>query len=289
MSIMDKVRIITDSNAYLSPATIEQYRIQVIPHRIRASGDVTDEKLGYGAEELFHRLPTAPVLPQGQLPQVLAADVNRILELYQASGREAEQIMSIHMSSQLSPMWQQARRAAEMLKGRYTIRVIDSMSTSFGLGLLVEMAAQAAAAGANVHEIARIVNGAVPHLYVSVFSESLNYLERSAQLSASQSLLGTLLGIKAMLMMEEGRLQPLEKVQTREEVVEKLYDFVAEFANVERVGVLHHDYTEPCSALIERLQILLPRATIQTVNYPSSLGVHLGPHMLGVVVYEGIQ
>jgi DegV family protein with EDD domain len=289
MSIMDKVRIITDSNAYLSPAAIEQYRIQVIPHRIRASGDVADEKLGHAAEELFRRLPSVSVLPQGQLPQVLAADVNRILELYQTTGREAEQIMSIHMSSQLSPMWQQARRAAEMLKGRYTIRVIDSMSTSFGLGLLVEMAAQAAAAGANVHEIARIVNGAVPHLYVSVFSESLNYLERSAQLSASQSLLGTLLGIKAMLMMEEGRLQPLEKVQTREEVVEKLYDFVAEFANVERVGVLHHEYSDSCAALIERLQLLLPRATIQTVNYPSSLGVHLGPHMLGVVVYEGMQ
>jgi DegV family protein with EDD domain len=286
---MDKVRIVTDSNAYLAPQTLEKYRILVIPHRLRASGEVADERLGHGAEDLFQRLPSTPVLRADQLPQVLPADVNRILDLYQATSRDAEQIMSIHMSSQLSPMWNQARRAAEMLKGRYTIRVVDSMSTSFGLGLLVEMAAEAAVGGANVNEIARIVNGAVPHLYVSVFSESLNYLERSAQLSASQSMLGTLLGIKAMLMMEEGRLQPLEKVQTRDEVVEKLYDFVAEFAHVERVGVMHHSYSESCATLIERLESMLPHATIQPVNYPASLGAHLGPNMLGVVVYEGMQ
>ena len=148
----------------------------------------------------------------------------------------------IHMSSELSPMWSEARKAAEMLKGRHTIRVIDSLSTSYGLGLLVEQAAEAAEAGADVHEIARVVNGAIPHLYLAIFSESLSYLERSAGLSPSQSLLGTMLGIKAMLMMEDGQLTPLEKVQTKDEVIEKLQQFVVEFASVERIGVVQHSY-----------------------------------------------
>jgi DegV family protein with EDD domain len=174
-----------------------------------------------------------------------------------------------------------------MLKGRYTIRVIDSMTASYGLGLLVEMAAAAAEQGAGLHEIARIVNGAIPHLYLSVFSESLNYLERSAHLSGSQSILGTLLGIKAMLMMEEGKFQPLEKVQTQDEVVDKLYEFVAEFAHVERVGVMQHHYSDPSQLLIGRLRELLPQALIQPIAYPPSLAVHLGPNMLGVMVYEG--
>jgi len=165
--------------------------------------------------------------------------------------------------------------------------VIDSMSTSFGLGLLVEKAARAAAQGANINDIARIVNGAVPHLYVAMFSESLNYLERSAHLGPSQSLLGTMLGIKAMLMIEEGKLISLEKVQTREEVVEKLYEFVAEFAHIDRVGVLHHAYEEPQATLIAQLKDALPHAQVQAVSYPPSLAVHLGPNMVGVVVYEG--
>jgi DegV family protein with EDD domain len=166
--------------------------------------------------------------------------------------------------------------------------VIDSLSTSYGLGLLVEKAAAAAEAGANVNEIARIINGAIPHLYVTIFSESLNYLERSAHLGPSQSLLGTMLGIKAMLMIEEGKLIPLEKVQTREEVVDKLFEFVAEFAHVEQVGVMMHEYESPSDTLIERLHEALPATPVHTLTYPPSLAAYLGPNVIGVIVFEGM-
>ncbi len=107
--------------------------------------------LANGAPDVVYRV----VIPAGvnRLPDVHAADINVILDAYRRLGRQAEQIVSIHMSSELSPMWQQARRAAEMLKGRYSIRVIDSLSTSYGLGLLVEQAAIAAAKGASLSEI----------------------------------------------------------------------------------------------------------------------------------------
>ena len=32
---MSKVRIVTDSNAYLSPEVRDRYQIEVIPHRIK--------------------------------------------------------------------------------------------------------------------------------------------------------------------------------------------------------------------------------------------------------------
>ncbi len=284
---MGKVRIVTDSNAYLPPEVAAHYKIEVIPHRIKIGGAFYEEDATFNADELFGKLHDAQAMGLNPLPEVLPADLNTILDIYQSTDKAAEQIISIHMSSQLSPMWQQARRAADLLKGRYTIRVIDSLSTSYGLGLLVEKAAQAAERGATINEIARIVNGAVPHLYVAIFSESLSYLERSAHLGSSQSLLGTMLGIKAMLMIEEGKLISLEKVQTRDEVVEKLYEFVAEFAHVDRVGVLHHAYPEPQQTLTARLCEALPYAQVHTVSYPPSLAVHLGPNTVGVVVYEG--
>lgn len=284
---METVRIVTDSNAFLPAEILEKYPIDVIPHRIKVGGAMVEETDDFGADNLFTRYQEAQLNGEGGQPLIQAADINTILDAYQQPGKETEQIVSIHMSSQLSPMWQQARRAAEMLKGRYTIRVIDSLSTSFGLGLLVEEAAKAAMAGESVNEIARIVNGAVPHLYVTAFAESLGYLERSAGLNPSQSLLGTMLGIKPMLMMEEGRLVPLEKVQTREEVVDKLVEFVTEFANVEALGIVQHAYQEPRDLLIERLHEALPDLKIQCVNYAPSLATYLGPNMMGVMVYEG--
>lgn len=284
---MSKVRIVTDSNAYLAPEILEEYPIDVIPHRIKIGPSLYEEDEHFSAEELFAKLQEAQSVGINKLPEVQAADLNSILDCYQRLGRDAEQIVSIHMSSELSPMWGQARKAAEMLKGRYTIRVLDSLSTAYGLGILVEQAAKAAADGANVHEIARIINGAIPHLYFAAFAESLHYLERSARLGPSQSLLGSMLGIKAMLMMEDGHLAPLEKVQTREEVVDKLFEFVVEFANVERVGILQHDYTSTRDSLVERLREAVPGMEIQQITYPPSLAAYIGPEAIGVMIYEG--
>ncbi len=284
---MGHVRIVTDSNAYLSPGFLAAHPVEIIPHRVKIGSAVYEEGADFTADTLFQKLNAAQASGANPTPEVLAADVNTILDAYQAPGNSGEQIISIHMSSELSPMYAMARRAADMLRGRYSIRVIDSQSTSFGLGQLVETAALASETGAPLSEIARIVNGAVPHLYVALFSESLNYLERSAQLSASQSVLGTMLGIKAMLMMEEGRLATLEKVQTREEVVEKLFEFVMEFARVQAVGVMQHNYEKHRGMLIERIKESLPRTPVHEVSYPPSLATYLGQNVLGVVVREG--
>lgn len=283
---MSKVRIVTDSNAYLSAEVVEKYAITIVPHRIKIGGSFFEEDADFSTEELFEKVHEAQRMGVSKLPEVQAPSVNAFLDIFHAGG-EGEQIVCIHMSRELSPMWATARKAAEMLRGRFTIRVIDSQSTSYGLGLLVEQAAKAAEQGAGVNEVARIVNGAIPHLYFAGFSESLHYLERSAALSASQSLLGTMLGIKAMLMMEDGRLMTQEKVQTRDEVVEKLAEFVTEFASVKEMGVFEHSYDTQRDALIDRLRETLPKTPIHKITYPPSLAAYLGPNAIGVLVYEG--
>jgi DegV family protein with EDD domain len=284
---MSKVRIVTDSNAYLPPGLVEKHKIEVIPHRLKIAGSFYEEDADFTADDLFHKLSEAQQNGVSPVPELQAPHVNTFLDYFQGN-HDGQPIVAIHMSSELSPMWAQARRAAEMLKGRYTIRVLDSQSASFGLGLLVKLAAEAAETGANVADIARIVNGAVPHLYATFFTESLGYLQRSASLSSSQSLLGTMLGIKAMLMIEDGKLATQEKVQTREEVVEKLHEFVVEFASVREIGVMHHAYESQRNDLIARLRESLPRVTVHKVDYPPSLATYIGPNTLGVVVYEGM-
>jgi DegV family protein with EDD domain len=283
-----KVCIVTDSNASIPKDILELYPIEVIPHTIRLGRDRYEETADLTVDRLFQLLREKQSSGHTVMPELEAPNINRILDCYQKVVREADEIVAIHMSNHLSPMWAQSRRAAEMMMGRYRIRVIDSLSTSLGLGVLVELAAKAAASGANLHEIARIINGAVPHLYVTFFAETLNYLERSAQLGAAQSVLGTMLGIKAMLTMEDGKLIPLEKVQNREEVVDKLYDFVAEFAHIEQVGIVQHRYEQTQEQFLARLKEGLPRLSSRLLHYPPSLAVHLGPSVMGVVVYEGM-
>ena len=285
---MSKVRIVTDSDASIPDHILEKYPIEVIPQVLRVGQERYEDANGFSADQLFQHIRENQSGGRKLLPEVEAPDINRIIDLYQRLGQEAEEIVVIHMSSSLSPMWSQSRKAADMMMGRYRIRVMDSQTTAMGLGMLAELAAHAAEDGANLYEVARIVNGAIPHIYVTFFAETLYYLERSARLGAAQSVLGTMLGIKAMVTMEDGQLIPLEKVQTREDVAEKLYDYTAEFAQNERIGLVQHRYEQTQDHLLERLGEGLPNIPAHVWRYPPSLAAHLGPNVMGVIVYEGL-
>jgi len=267
---------------------VEAYSIEIIPHVLRIGRQRYDETEDFSSERFFQALREHQVGGRSMLPEVEAPNINRVLDCYQKVGQQADQVIAIHMSSHLSPMWAQSRKAAEMMMGRYGIRVIDSMTASMGLGILVQMAAQAAADGADLYEAARLINGAVPHMYIAFFSETLHYLERSAKLGSAQSVLGTMLGIKAMITMEGGKLVPLEKVQHRQDVVEKLYNFTAEFSNLEEVGVVQHRYEQTQADFVERMKEGLPNVPVRILPYTPSLAAHLGPNVMGVIVYEGI-
>ena len=74
---------------------------------------------------------------------------------------------------------------------------------------------------------------------------------------------------------------------SNKEVVEKLQEFVIEFADIEGIGILHHQYDAAAEDLLVRLAEALPDLAVERVTYPPSLACHLGGNVLGVMVYEG--
>jgi DegV family protein with EDD domain len=169
---------------------------------------------------------------------------------------------------------------------------MDSMSASWGLGLLVKAAAEAAAAGQSLDAIIRLVRGMLPHIYLVFFVERLDYLERGGRIGSAQALLGTMLRIKPLLLVEDGEIMPLEKVRTRELAIEKVADFVAEFATIQQVVILksplENEVNELIGELREHLSAALPSQEFEVIEYDPVLACHLGPDALGVIVYEGL-
>jgi len=161
------------------------------------------------------------------------------------------------------------------------------LTTSWGLGLLVRAAAEAAEAGQSLDEIVRLVRGMVPHIYVVFFVERLDYLEKGDRIGPAQAFLGTMLNIKPLLIMEDGDIIPLEKVRTRASAIEKLSDFVGEFADIEQVVILRSPLGNGTDQLMEHLNLILPDHTFPVIEYDAVLACHLGPDAMGVTVYEG--
>jgi fatty acid-binding protein DegV len=106
--------------------------------------------------------------------------------------------------------------------------VLDTATTSVGLGLIVEAAARASADGAPQAEVVRIIRGMMPHMYALLFSDTLEYLEAWGRLGTAQTVLGSMLGLKPLSTMEDGDLLPIEKVEIWA-AIDKLYDLSSNF------------------------------------------------------------
>jgi fatty acid kinase fatty acid binding subunit len=282
---MPNVRIVTDSTAHFrQPDFARRNNVTIVPLTIHFGEASLHEGADIDADEYYRR-----VADGGPLASASSPSPETFLALYEELAKTGEPIVSIHLSSKLSHTWRNARAAADLLLGRCQVMVIDTLTTSVGLGLLVEAAAEAAERGESMDEIVRIVRGMIPRLYVVFFVESLEYLEHSRRLGKAQARLGTMLGIKPFMTIEEGEIVPMEKVRTRQQAVEKLMEFITEFSSIEHLAILHGaaNHTDETRQLLERLALDFPGRQWEVTTYGPSLATQIGPDSLGVIVFEG--
>jgi fatty acid-binding protein DegV len=83
----------------------------------------------------------------------------------------------------------------------------------------------------------------------------------------------------------------MEKVRTREKAIDKLIEFVAEFSRIEKIAVVQSPSRAGKDArlLLDRLQSSFPGYEFDSFTYGPTLGTHIGPHSLGLIVYEGVE
>jgi DegV family protein with EDD domain len=281
---MGKVRIVTDSTAELSPELADRLGVTVIPLNIHIGEEKFLDGVDINTEGFFRKLEKTDSLPFTTSPPL-----NVFEDTYRTFGRATDGIVSIHISAKLSDTVELAKEAASSLIGQRDVAVIDSFSTSLGLRTLVMAASEAAKKGAPMDEVVRLVRAMIPHVYLVFFVESLEYLERGGRVGEAEALLGTMLSIKPLLIIEDGDILPLEKVRTRGNGIDKLFEFITEFPYLENISILKGDNAIDPTELLERLQVAYPGMEIDVVTYGPLLATHLGPGAIGVFVYEGIS
>ncbi len=280
-----KVAIVTDSTAYFEPGEAEKLGVHIVPLNIQLGSNRFLDTVGIDTDELFRRLSYSGGFPSSHPPEAHVFE-----QLYAQLHKQTDQILSIHISGHLSKTINQAQLGAEALLGRCSIAVVDSLTTSVGLGILVKAAAKAANQGASLDDIVRLVRGMLPHVYLVFYVETMEFLERSGRIGKAQAILGSMLNIKPILFMEDGDIIPLEKVRTTEKAIEKLFEFVAEFDNLEQTAIIQRNRqpNKEARVLQERLEQSFPNLSFPIIQYGPDLATRVGPNALGIVVYEGL-
>jgi DegV family protein with EDD domain len=274
-----RVAIVTDSTASIPAEIAAKLDITVVPLIVRL-GDREHEESDVAPDEvldaLVRKVPVSTSPPEP--PAFFWA--------YQyAMAAGAETIISIHISEKLSKTCDAARLAAEQLP--IPVHVVDARSIAMAVGYTAVAAAEAAHAGADLREIASVVehrrSNSTPLFYV----DTLEYLRRGGRIGKAAALLGTALELKPLLTVDEGLIAPLTRVRKAERAINRLEELALEWAGDRPVDVaVHHvGAADGADALARRLQGRFPSVGSWCVNPVSwVLGVHSGPGMLGVVV-----
>ncbi len=283
---MSKVKIVTDSTAQLDPDLVQELGITVVPLEISFGSKKFLEGVDLTTEDFFRHMARSHVMPSASAPTI-----EDFRQVYGELSQTTDKILSVHVSGKFNETCANARSAASNFLGRCEIVVIDSWTVSLGISILAQAAARAAKQDVALDEIVRLVRGMIPHIYTVFFTNALEYLERDNLLSKSQAILGTMLDIHPFLAIEEGEILPMEKVRTREKAIDKLVDFVSEFSRIQQIAVIQSPLRggKDARLLLDRLQSNFSAYKFEIINYGATLGTHIGPYGLGLIVYEGME
>jgi DegV family protein with EDD domain len=283
-TIHSRIHIVTDSaSAFPNAGIALRSDVTVLPLTIHIGTRSFLEHDGNTLEEIGSLMER-----HDPLPVVASPSVETFLSTFECISQHSRNILCLLSSNRLCRAVRNARTAAAAFTGRVNIIVMDSLTTSAGVGFLIGEALQSADRGASLEEVVRQLRYLVPRMYAVFFVEDLEYLQHTGKVSRSQVLLGEMLGIKPFLSLEEGGLIPIEKVLTREQAVEKLVEFVSEFTNLRRLVVVYNSYDGQAQGrlMVQRVREVFPGCPVSTARLGASVASIFGPRSTGLIIFD---
>jgi DegV family protein with EDD domain len=276
------VTVVTDSTAYLPAELTEGYGIHVVPLYVVLPGRSGREGLDVGPEDVARALAV-----RGQTVSTSRPTPGDFVTAYrQALDAGADQLVSVHLSGELSGTSDAARLAASQV-GEHLVTVVDSRSAAMGCGFAVLAAARSAAAGADGAAVAEAARRTAAETSTYFVVDTLEHLRRGGRIGAAAAILGSALAVKPVLHVKDGRVVPLEKVRTAARANSRLVQRAVEAAGDRSVSVAVHHLAadERADRLATELRERLPALReLHVSELGAAIGAHVGPGAVGVVV-----
>lgn len=282
------VRVLTDSTACLPPEVAARAGVSVLPLHVLVGRRTLAEGVDVTSAEV------AELLRAGKEPVSTSSPApGEVVERYRALAAEpgCTGIVSVHLSGRVSGTVETARLAARAVREEVTVEVVDSRVLGMAMGFAACAAAEVAAGGGSLDEVARAAGDRAAASHTFFVLDTLEYLRRGGRVGAAQSLLASALAIKPLLTLADGQVEPLERVRTRsralarlEEYCSRVVDGASEQGRTVELAVHHLAAVDRAEGLREQLAAAHPEAATMVVELGAVTAVHTGPGTLAVAV-----
>lgn len=219
-----RIRIITDSICDVPKEYAERHNIRVMPLTVNFGDESFRDGIDLSLEEFMTKLEKSEVMSTtSQVPP------GAFLEAYKEEIALGNKVISIHGSSQLSGTYNSAVMAKEQLaEAGDNIHVIDSMAITLGAGILVIKAARLAEDGLDPEAVVKEIEESKQRLKSLFILDTLKYLHKGGRLSLSASIVGSILNVKPILTVNDGKMELYGKARGIKKAIATVMDTVKE-------------------------------------------------------------
>lgn len=278
--------IFVDGSSNLPGRLLRELGIEILPCTYSMDGVPSTYD---GSLDSFDAHSYYEMLRQGGRVQTSLLNTQLFLDSFRPVLERGEDAVYFSMSSGISGTCQAARMAAQELLEEFperTVRVVDSLGSGFGTGLMACKAADLRAAGKTAAETADIMDADAQNTLQFFTVDDLNFLKRTGRVSGATAMIGTVLNIKPVLWGDPtGHITARSKHRGRKKAMASIveeYRSRVEDAENQRVAISHGDCPEDAQALADMVcAVAKPKELIIAPHEPFT-GAHVGPGMLAL-------
>ena len=150
----------------------------------------------------------------------------------------------------------------------------------------VEAGVAARAAGADAQAVAAAMQRVVESQKVLFAVDTLEYLYKGGRIGGAAALLGSMLQLKPILRLLDGKIEAVERVRTSNKALLRMMTLAAEWMGSEamRVVVMDSACSERAQEVVEHLPKYLNVQNVTSVALSPVIGTHTGLGTVGLTI-----
>lgn len=276
-----KVKIITDSTNDLDEETIQKNDILVLPLYVQFSDASFEDGVNITTPELYRM-----VEEKKELPKTAAVTMETLTQTFEKYVQEGYEVIFMGISKQMSRTYENAVLAAKEVSEEH-IYVVDSMNLSTGIGLLLLKACKYRDQGLTAKEISELLK-ADCHRVLSQFAiERMDYLYKGGRCSGMAKLFGTLLKIKPIIAVRDGKMHVAKKPHGKMKVAldVMIEQLKGDLDRLDRdvVIITHSLAFEYCDYIKKQIAVFLKDVPILCTVAGCVISSHCGQGTIGIL------
>jgi len=273
------IKIVIDSTSDVTNEVIEKYNLKMVPLTVNFEDESFLDKIELSSGDFFEKLEKSE-----KLPTTSQVSPGVFVEAFSEIVLDGDQVLGIFLASEFSGTYDSARIAKNMI-GSDNIHIIDSRNVCLGTFSLILEAIELVNQNKTIEKIVEELEKDKQNIVAVAGLDTLKYLEKGGRLSKGQAVVGSILNIKPVIEIKDGKLNVIEKIRGKNKTI-KWFDEWIEKNNYDlsdkTVLLFHARNEEQLKILRETIEEKYNIKNIIEQEIGPVIGTHAGPGVLGI-------